>query len=149
MLKRISAALAAAYGVDARLEETLSAAGKGGKGGEDGSETAEDEETESPAEAAARPHLSFVHCEEMCRYGGAEVHAVAALAGGVVAQEAVKLITVGFGGPGRRGRGGGGRRGGRGGDLIAPNPHRMTSSHPSNHATPYTTPPHPIQRNPT
>jgi amyloid beta precursor protein binding protein 1 len=33
------------------------------------------------------------HAEEMTRYGGAEVHAVAAIIGGVAAQEAVKLLT--------------------------------------------------------
>ncbi len=33
----------------------------------------------------------YVH--EVCRYGGAELHAVAAIVGGCAAQEAIKLIT--------------------------------------------------------
>ncbi|KAL5726809.1 NEDD8-activating enzyme E1 regulatory subunit axr1 [Ranunculus cassubicifolius] len=34
--------------------------------------------------------------QEMCRYGGAELHAVAAFIGGVASQEAIKLITKQF-----------------------------------------------------
>jgi len=31
--------------------------------------------------------------EEICRYGGSEIHAIASFIGGVAAQEAIKLIT--------------------------------------------------------
>ena len=33
---------------------------------------------------------------EMCRFGGAEIHSVAAFMGGVAAQEVIKLITRQF-----------------------------------------------------
>lgn len=34
--------------------------------------------------------------QEMCRFGGSEIHSVAAFVGGVAAQEAIKLITGQF-----------------------------------------------------
>lgn len=36
------------------------------------------------------------YLREMCRYGGVELHAIAALTGGVAAQEVVKLVTKQF-----------------------------------------------------
>ena len=33
------------------------------------------------------------HIHEICRYGGAELHSVAAFLGGVVAQEVIKVVT--------------------------------------------------------
>jgi hypothetical protein len=36
------------------------------------------------------------YARSRCRYGGSELHAVAAVVGGVVAQEAVKLLTGQF-----------------------------------------------------
>ncbi|CAN0282438.1 unnamed protein product, partial [Phaeothamnion confervicola] len=42
---------------------------------------------------AAPAALSRKHAQEMARYGGAELHNVAAVVGGVASQEAVKLIT--------------------------------------------------------
>jgi len=38
--------------------------------------------------------ITPAHAAEMCRYGGTELHAVAAFMGGVAAQEAVKLLTA-------------------------------------------------------
>lgn len=36
------------------------------------------------------------HVHEMCRYGGAEIHSVSAFLGGIVAHEAIKIITKQF-----------------------------------------------------
>lgn len=44
----------------------------------------------------AEDYLSDDHLNEIVRYGGAEIHSVAAFVGGLVAQEAIKLITHQF-----------------------------------------------------
>lgn len=51
-------------------------------------------------EAAAHMGITVLPCDdlihEMCRYGGAEMHAVAAVMGGIASQEAIKVITRQF-----------------------------------------------------
>lgn len=39
------------------------------------------------------PLITRQHAEEITRYGGCEMHVVAALIGGIGAQEAVKVLT--------------------------------------------------------
>ena len=51
-------------------------------------------DVEGPAEEAAEDALiGLAHAVELVRYGGAQLHNLASLLGGVAAQEAVKLAT--------------------------------------------------------
>ena len=48
-------------------------------------------------EAATQPYQAHVHQHNMlCRFGAGELHCVAAIMGGIAAQEAIKLLTKQF-----------------------------------------------------
>lgn len=51
------------------------------------------EEDEATCVDGGAPRLTFAHAQEVTRYGGAELHNISSLVGGVASQECVKVMT--------------------------------------------------------